>query len=201
MTQQFEHVSAMMDGESCDQNTLDSLSNDKALSDKWHRYHLIRHSLRKEMPSEASFDISARVAEALQDEPAIVAPKRRWTDLPVVASVVPLVRQGGQLAIAASVAVAMVLGVQQYNKPEAEQPFNTAPSNIIIPGIQAELSPVSLEQTRPVSNNDLIEQRRLINAYLNDHRQQLRLKAVNKAQNADNEHEDKPDTATPETTK
>lgn len=190
MTQQFENVSAVMDGESDDSRVLDQITRDDALAEKWQRYHVIRQGLRKEMPEFADFDISARVAEALEQEPAIVAPKRRWETLPIVGNVVPLVRQGGQLAIAASVAVAMVLGVQQYNQPETEQPFNTAPS-IVIPGIQAELSPVSLEQTRPVNNNELVEQRRLINAYMNDHRQQLRLKTVSQPQQAEVENEDK----------
>ena len=174
MTQKHENLSAIVDGELQDDNLISELHSDAELSAKWQRYHLIRHGLRKEMPLHADFDISAQVAAALEQEPSIVAPKRTWRDLPVVASVIPLARQSGQLAIAASVAVAMVIGVQQYNQPEELQDFNTAPATI--PGIQGGLSPVSLEQSQPVNQVDVMEQRRRIQAYLTDHKQQLRFK-------------------------
>jgi len=178
MTQKHENLSALVDGELHDDEMVKAIANDQDLSDKWQRYHLIRHGLRKELPAQADFDISAAVTEALADEPAILAPKRSWKDLPLVASVVPFAKQGGQLAIAASVAVAMVIGVQQYNQPELEQPFNNAPA--VLPGIQGGLSPVSLEQTRPVQRADVLEQRRKVNAFLTDHKQQLRLKTSEK---------------------
>lgn len=174
MTQQNENLSAVVDGELKDDSLLSQVLEDKSLADKWQRYHLIRQGLRKEMPLDANFDISQQVAMALEEEPAILAPQRSWRNIPLVASVIPLARQGGQLAIAASVAVAMVLGVQQLNQPEVEQSFGNGPATL--PGVQGGLSPVSLEQTRAVPRNDVLEQRRRINAYLTDHRQQLRIK-------------------------
>ena len=202
MTQKHESLSAFVDGELQDDGIISTLKNDAELAAKWQRYHLMRHSLRKEMPQMADFDVSAQIAEALEQEPAIVAPKRSWTSLPVVASVVPLVRQGGQFAIAATVAVAMVLGVQQMNKPETEQPFNGG-TPATLPGIQGGLSPVSLEQTRAVPRADVMEQRRQINAYLNDHRHQLRIKASEqnaqiKAQQAENEEQKEKSDGQPE---
>jgi sigma-E factor negative regulatory protein RseA len=130
--------------------------------------------LRKELPPQVDFDISARVMAALADEPAILAPQKTWRDLPLVGNVIPLVRQGGQFAIAASVAVAMILGVQQLNQTPIEQPFNPA---LPLSGIQGGLSPVSLEQTRALPSANMVDQRQLINAYLTDHQQQLRLKS------------------------
>lgn len=177
MTQQQENLSALVDGEINDPHLIDRLGKDDELAQTWQRYHVMRHAMRKEMPEQADFDISNAIADALKDEPAIVAPKRSWQDLPVVATVLPLVRQGGQLAIAASVAVAMVLGVQQYNQTDAEQPFSSAPTVLPTDPLGG-LSPVSLEQSRPVARTDVLEQRRRINAYLADHRQQLRLKNV-----------------------
>jgi sigma-E factor negative regulatory protein RseA len=79
------------------------------------------------------------------------------------------------MAIAASVAVAMIIGVQQVNQADVNQPFNAAPP---IPGIQGGLSPVSFEQTRSIPNSDAVEQKRRINAYLTDHKQQLRFKTI-----------------------
>ena len=173
MTQKQEKLSAFVDGEVQDENIVSALVNDAELADKWQRYHLIRQGLRKELPKQANFDISALVATALESEPAILAPKKTWRDIPVLSNVVPLIRSGGQLAIAASVAVAMVLGVQKLNQDD-QQIFNPAPA--VVPGIQGGLSPVSLEQTQPVPRTDVREQQRRINAYLNDHRSQVLLK-------------------------
>lgn len=175
MTQKHESLSALVDGEVKDEALLTALTQDKALADKWQRYHLIRQGLRKELPANGDFDITARVAEALADEPDIVAPKRTWRSLPVVASVIPFVRQGSQLAIAASVAVAVVLGVQQMNQPPEDIPLNGTPATL--PGIQGGISPVSLEQTRSVPRSDVMEQRRIMNAFMTDHRHQLRIKS------------------------
>lgn len=182
MSQKIENLSAWVDGEFQQHQLIDELKTDELLAQKWQRYHLIRDGLRKELPEQINFDIAANVAAALQSEPCILAPKKFWQDLPLIASVVPFAKQGGQMAVAASVAVAMILGVQQFNQPKLDQPFNSAPS---ILGIQGGLSPVSLEQTRTLPRTDVSEQRRVINAYLNDHKQQLRFKAVPLEEQAD----------------
>lgn len=175
MSQKIENLSAWVDGELDQHRLIDDLKTDNLLAEKWQRYHLIRDGLRQELPQQINFDIAANVAKALELEPSILAPKKTWRDLPLVGSVVPFAKQGGQMAIAASVAVAMIIGVQHLNQPELVQPFNSAPS---ILGIQGGLSPVSLEHTRTLPRTDAAEQRRMINAYLNDHKQQLRFKAM-----------------------
>ena len=175
MSQKIESLSALVDGELDDTDFIHEFDNNAELSAKWQSYHLIRDGLRKELPSHINFDIAANVAQALLSEPAILAPKKSWRDLPLVSSVLPFAKQGGQMAIAASVAVAMILGVQQVNQPELQQPFNSAPP---ILGIQGGLSPVSLEQTRSVPRSDMTEQRKRIIAYLEDHQQQMRLKST-----------------------
>lgn len=177
MMEKSEYISALMDGEIQDPADIEKLLDDSQDRDTWQRYHLIRDGLRKELPVELNFDISAQVAQALEQEVSIVAPKKRkFSELPVIGSVIPLVRQGGQFAVAASVAAAMIFGVQQMNQPTPEQPFSAAPVPLI-PGIQGGMSPVSLEQSRAVPSQDISEQRRRINAYLMDHQQQMRFKA------------------------
>ncbi|GGD67605.1 sigma-E factor negative regulatory protein [Lacimicrobium alkaliphilum] len=172
----FEDLSAWMDGESST-GMIGETCNDKELSAKWRNYHLIRDGMRKELPAQLNFDISASVARAIENEPAILAPKKGLRDIPVIGSVVPLIRHSGQFAIAASVAAAMIIGVQQLNQPKPDQPFSSAPA-LQLPGMQAGgLSPVSLEQTRSLPRTDGIEQKRRISAYLNDHQRQMRLKA------------------------
>jgi sigma-E factor negative regulatory protein RseA len=180
MTQHQENLSAFVDGEhqGDDSALVDALKQDVELQDKWRRYHTIRDGLRGELPADMSVDIANSIAAAIADEPAIVAPKRRLRDLPVVGSVIPLVKQSGQFLVAASVAAVAILGVQNYNTtPEVNEPLMTAPPIAGRP--QGGLAPVSLEQTRPVDRTDmatLLEQRRQINALIADHERQLQLK-------------------------
>jgi sigma-E factor negative regulatory protein RseA len=180
MSQKLENLSAFVDGEKipftssrCD--VLDAVKNDVDLQLKWKSYHIIRDSLRQELPTNINVDIAGLVAQALEAEPAILAPKKTWRDLRLVSSVVSFAKQGGQMAIAASVAVAMIIGVQQVNQVDINQPFNAAPP---IPGIQGGLSPVSFDQTRAITNFDAVEQRRRVNMYMTDHKQQLRFKTI-----------------------
>jgi sigma-E factor negative regulatory protein RseA len=180
MSQKFENLSALVDGEhgtsiSSSSLLLDAVKNDTELQLKWKSYHLIREGLRKELPSHINFDIADKIAQAIEMEPAILAPKKTWRDLPLVSNIIPFAKQGGQMAIAASVAVAMIIGVQQVNESEVNQPFNAAPP---IRGIQGGLSPVSFDQTRSIPNSDAVQQKRRINAYLTDHNQQLRFKTI-----------------------
>ena len=180
MSQKFENLSALVDGEhvtssSSNSHILDAVRNDVDLQLKWKRYHLIRDSLRQELSVNIHFDIADKVAQALEAEPAILAPKKTWRDIQLVSNIVPFAKQGGQMAIAASVAVVMIIGVQQLNQADVNQPFNAAPP---IPGIQGGLSPVSFDQVRNVPDSDGVEQRRRINAYMADHKQQLRFKTI-----------------------
>ncbi len=170
-----EHLSAALDGEHNDPGILAMVAGEAELTAKWQRYHLARDLMRDEMPAMLMLDISAKVAAKLAEEPTVLAPKRTKR-LPLVGAVVPLMRQGGQYAIAASVAVAMVLGVQQLNHTGPEQPFSTAPVPTI-PGIQGGLSPVSLEQHRTLPRASALEQRKRMNAYMSDHHLQLRIKS------------------------
>lgn len=191
--QQSEHLSAMMDGELLDKEMFNALAKDSLMADKWQRYHLIRDGLRKELPPALHLDISAKVAAAIADEPAIVAPQVKTQSNRWVGQVLPWVRQGGQFAIAASVAAAVIFGVQQFNQPTPEQPFSSAPA-WQLPGTQlGGLSPVSLEQTQVVPRADTLEQKRRINAYLADHQRQLRLKTEEQSQ-----EQDAPDSTSPQ---
>jgi len=183
MTQQHEKLSAFMDGELDDSGFVDSIKNDSESLAKWRSYHVIRSGLRKEASVMPEFDITAQVAAALDQEPTVLAPKSKWKSLPVVNKVVPFLRQSGQLAVAASVAAAVILGVQQVNQqPAVEEPFTTFQTPVI-PGMpQTGMAPVSLEQSNIVPNNRagdsdaLLQKRRQINALLADHEQQLKLK-------------------------
>ena len=142
--------------------------------------------MRKEASVAPQLDITASVAAALENEPAIVAPKRsRWASIPLIGNVVPFAKQSGQFAVAASVAVAVIFGVQYSNQDAPTEPFMTAPT--IAP--QGGLAPVSLEQTRALPRNDMnevLEKKRKINALIADHEQQIKLKQAQEDENESN---------------
>lgn len=187
MTQQQEKLSAFLDGEveqgAESSSVIDSLVADAESLEKWKRYHLMRDCLRNEQANDVHFDVSASVAKALESELSIVAPKAKWTDIPIVANIVPLVKQSGQLAVAACVTAVMIFSYQSYNQTE-DTPFLSAPP---VAAPQGGLAPVSLEQTRNVPRNDmatLLEQRRQLNALIEDHARQLKLKSTGTAEQA-----------------
>lgn len=66
---QKEKLSALMDGETLDSELLSSLSKDVELQKSWESYHLIRDTLRGDVGEVLHFDISARVAAAIENEP------------------------------------------------------------------------------------------------------------------------------------
>jgi sigma-E factor negative regulatory protein RseA len=187
MTQEYENLSAMVDGEATSNNQSDfakMITSDKGLSAKWRRYHLTRDLMRNDMSSDINFDISANVAKALESELEMVAPKPTWRELPVVSAVLPIMRQSGQLAMVACVTAMVIFGFQTYNKPEVSDPFTTAAP---ILGPQGGLAPVSLQNTTNAKQNrmdQLLQQRRQINALIQDHvRQQRQLNLTPEAQN------------------
>ncbi len=180
-----EWVSATVDGET-DAQTMADLAADTHSHDKWHNYHMIGDAMRGELPQNIMLDLSASIAAAIELEPAIIAPKSRASTAPQIAAntnseqsrVVPLFKQFGQYAIAATVAMFAIVGVQNYNQT-ADDAASPSPVLITRPLIGS-ASPVSL-QTGPVqqnqghSNDQVNEQRHRINTYIQDHMLQQRL--------------------------
>ncbi|MCG2635177.1 MAG: sigma-E factor negative regulatory protein [Gammaproteobacteria bacterium] len=106
----LEEISALADGESSSLNSAagaDGWERDPEVRAVWSRYHLISDLLRRDLPPGGPVDLQARVARALEQEPTILAPGRFRQRAGA------LVRQVSGMAVAASVAVAVVLGVQQ----------------------------------------------------------------------------------------
>ncbi|GAA3593982.1 MAG: anti-sigma-E factor RseA [Gibbsiella quercinecans] len=186
---QKEKLSALMDGESLDNELLSSLSKDRALQQSWQSYHLIRDTMRGDIGQVIHFDIAERVAAALEKEPARLVPSavpesqpqpETWQKLPFWHKVRPWASQLTQVGVAACVSLAVIVGVQQYNQPAehseaAETPaFNTLP-------IMGQPSPVSLgvpSEGLAVGSGQqqqVQEQRRRINAMLQDYELQRRL--------------------------
>ncbi|MCF5893025.1 transcriptional regulator [Aeromonas veronii] len=188
-----EQISALMDGDLSDAEVLNELGMDSDLQDTWGRYHLIGDAMRGDLPVNLQLDLSDSIMAALEDEPTILAPKPVDT-APVLqpavapvktdANVVPLFRrvgqQLGQYAIAASVAAAVIFGVQQYQGQDGV-PANPVLNTIPIGGSAAPVSVHYPQQDgararqQGLTEQQMQEQRERINAFLRDHQLQQRL--------------------------
>lgn len=183
-----EQLSALMDGDLSEIEVLNELGTDPALQDTWSRYHLIGDAMRGDLPVNLQLDLSDSIMLALEDEPAILAPKPAQPAAPQVqpaGKVIPFVRrfgqQVGQYAIAASVAAAVIFGVQQY---QGKDGVSTSPVLNTIP-VGGSAAPVSVHypqdgsrtgvRQQGLSEQQMQEQRERINAFLRDHQLQQRL--------------------------
>ncbi|WP_324056730.1 sigma-E factor negative regulatory protein [Aeromonas caviae] len=183
-----EQLSALMDGDLSEIEVLNELGTDPALQDTWSRYHLIGDAMRGDLPVKLQLDLSDSIMLALEDEPAILAPKPAQPAAPQVqpaGKVIPFVRrfgqQVGQYAIAASVAAAVIFGVQQY---QGKDGVPTSPVLNTIP-VGGSAAPVSVHypqdgsrtgvRQQGLSEQQMQEQRERINAFLRDHQLQQRL--------------------------
>ena len=189
---QKEKLSALMDGETLDNELLALLSKDADLQKSWESYHLIRDTLRGDVGEVLHFDISARVAAAIENEPARkVTPlipeaqpePSRWEKMPFWRRGGTWTAQLAQVGMAACVSLAVIVGVQHYNNQPtggateaSDSPaFNTLP-------MMGKASPVSLGVPSDAfdtnsSNQQVQEQRRRVNAMLQDYELQRRLHA------------------------
>lgn len=108
-----ESLSALMDGETTDMEMhrlLKEIASDTSLRDKWKRYHMISATIKGETVSP-SMDYSASIAAAIDAESAY-----RSKGFTLFAGA------AGRFAIAASVAMLAVVGVQQLNSPLDSSP-------------------------------------------------------------------------------
>ena len=190
---QKEKLSALMDGETLDSELLSSLSKDVELQKSWESYHLIRDTLRGDVGEVLHFDISARVTAAIENEPLRTAATplipeaqpepARWQKM-------PFWRRGGnwvasvtQIGVAACVSLAVIVGVQHYNGSSAggAAESSDAPAFNTLP-MMGKASPVSLGVPSDAfdtnsSNQQVQDQRRRVNAMLQDYELQRRLHA------------------------
>ncbi|MBA6256920.1 MULTISPECIES: sigma-E factor negative regulatory protein [unclassified Colwellia] len=176
----FETVSSCVDDFQHDDNAFDDIINDEHLSTTWDRYHLIGDVLRNDTPDVLQLDLSAEIAQAIAAEPTILAPKNNNVfALKLKAKVVAFAKPFGQLAIAASAAGLMVLGVQSN---VAQNNETILPSQIVktIP-MAGTAEPVSLnfqEPDRASQKQAFIDQQRRFHALFSDHQQQVKLSSL-----------------------
>jgi sigma-E factor negative regulatory protein RseA len=112
-----EQLSALIDGEHDNEHVLDNLIHNDDMKQTWSRYHLIGDCLRDNLPNEITHAISDNVSQALQNEPTVLAPVKKQSNI-----MKPL----AGFAIAASVAMVAVFSIQNNN--DIDTPLvNSAP--------------------------------------------------------------------------
>ena len=188
----LETVSLLVDNYQVDDKELANVVEDAELSDTWQRYNLIGDVMREDTTDTIQLDLSAQIADAIAEEPTILAPAPKKTlGETVKAKVVEFVKPAGQFAIAASAAGLMIIGVQ--TNVAKQEP--TAPTQIIQTApFGGVAQPVSLNyQEQQVNSRAAIaEQQRRFHALLQDHKQQMKFTSVVN-ENAKNTEEKKVD--------
>lgn len=104
-----ESLSALMDGEAGElevRRVLQATEQDPAVRGTWERYQVARAVMHKEA-WQGNIDLSAGIAAALADEPAIGAPQKQASGM---------WQTVGKFAVAASVTVAVLVGVRMVNQ-------------------------------------------------------------------------------------
>lgn len=121
-----ESVSALMDNQASElelQRLLKAMEVDSELKSTWFRYQIASAGLKKDLPVIASNDFAARISAAIDAEetyliqPPVsiqrnVGPASSATNM--IAMPLRWWQQAGRVAVAASVAGALIVGVQQY---------------------------------------------------------------------------------------
>ncbi|WP_059122604.1 RseA family anti-sigma factor [Vibrio sp. MEBiC08052] len=205
-----EKLSALMDGELIDKSLISDLSQDHEGLETWRNYHMIGDVMRGDTP-QGEWDIAARVALALEDEPIHrkdLAHEQQNTENPDILTITPLESQPlpnqsrrqlpawlgqlGQVAVAACVSLVVIVGVQQYQSGDGSDGMSTT-DNGQLPVLQTiplagTAEPVSLTRDsmmRHTTENSAQEQRRRVNAMLQDYELQLKLYSEQKRESSD----------------
>lgn len=175
----FETVSSMVDNYQANDTAFDEVLKDNDMSDTWQRYHLMGDVMRDDM-LDINMDISQSVANAIAEEPTILAPKpaQSFTHK-VKAKVVQFAKPFGQMAIAASAAGVMVIGVQQnVAENETVAPYQVVQTNQVVGGIAQPVSLNFQQNNRVEQQQAIVEQQRRFQALLQDHKQQMKFTAL-----------------------
>ncbi|ELE2040157.1 sigma-E factor negative regulatory protein [Vibrio vulnificus] len=185
-----EKLSALMDGEIVDKALIKEIAQDDDVLASWRNYHLIGDVMRGEAPQQPEWNIAESVALALENEPAHSVHQQKvieLTQMPPESQPLPQqarrqlpawLSQFGQVAVAACVSLAVILGVQQYGGSDPAAPqADQLPVLQTIP-FAGSAEPVSLTREsveKSMSESSIQEQRKRVHAMLRDYELQLRL--------------------------
>jgi len=153
-----ESLSALVDGEASELEIHRLLKVDsqqyEELRNRWLRYQTISASIKDDVPNVDYGHIASSISAAIDEESTHSASTSTEAVKPKAISKIGAWSGVGRFAIAASVAGAVVLGVQFIpggadqqiaHSPEEVKPFSAAPSSGFLPGLSSntEVSTVS----------------------------------------------------------
>jgi sigma-E factor negative regulatory protein RseA len=158
-----EQISALVDDElhaPALRQALEQLRRDVDLQGRWSRYHLISDTLHANFASARAASLHLRVHEALEQEPTLLAPRRK-PRLPALA------KQVAGVAIAASVAAVAILTVQQADlQPGGAEPAPVQMAQASRPAPLVQLTSTGRQAVLTAASADA---RGRLNAYLVNH--------------------------------
>ncbi|MEY4590748.1 MAG: hypothetical protein RL497_2824 [Pseudomonadota bacterium] len=121
-----ESLSALMDNQASEielRRILKQLPEDASIGATWHRYQLASTVMHRGQIACLNLDLSTAISEAIAQEPALSGPTAKPTS--------HWLRWGGKSSLAASVALAVLIGVQQFSAP-AVAPLAVQPAGEIM---------------------------------------------------------------------
>ena len=188
--EKFETISSLTDSYQLDDASMEEIVNDQEQNEQWSRYHLIGDVMRDEVPEAIDTELSMRIADAIAQEPTVLAPVSKPSiSSKVKAKVVSFIKPMGQVAIAASAAGLMVIGVQQ----NVAQNDVSAPSQLMqTKPLIGTAQPVSLNYQQPDRKSQqqvMVEQQRKFQALLQDHKQQVKFSSMADKAQSDKQQE------------
>lgn len=164
-----ERLSALVDGELSKveyRPAVDAINESPELKQRWMRYHLAADALKKSLPPALlKSEFSARVMQAINAEPTVLAPRN------IVYKVSLVGKQIAGLAIAASVTAVAILGVQTWRVQPGADPVAVVQAtplpviNVNSPAMTS-ISPVAADHA-PLPAHVQLQ----INQYLLNHNQ------------------------------
>lgn len=146
-----ESLSALMDNQASElelQRLLKALDADPELKSTWSRYQIASAGIKGDVPVLASSDFASRVSAAIDAEetysqqPQVAAKQDTGSAAAgnVIAMPLRWWQQAGRAAVAASVAGALIVGVQQYQ--------SVAPQSVDVAANAAVSAPVAATETK-----------------------------------------------------
>jgi len=151
-TQIKESLSALMDGQADElevRRVLKAVSENDELRDTWRRHQMAAAAMRRELPRQV-VDYSVAIRNAIEDEQSYGGQT----------AIQRFIKPLGRFAVAASVAIVALVGIQQYNQPiDTEVPLatiNEIPVNIDMPQLRTSAEfgiPPVTARTVSASNN------------------------------------------------
>lgn len=185
----FETVSSFVDDFQLNDKALSDIVKDEEMTASWERYHFIGDAIRDELPEQTFTDLSVNIASAIAAEPTVLAPQRKTFIEHSKATIVKLAKPFGQVAIAASAATLMIMGVQSNVADNeeflpSEQIVHTIPFGGVTDTVSYDVS-----QSAPaneLNKETYIEQQRHFQSLFADHQQQLKYKKLTTANQLEN---------------